>query len=146
MKSQRTLVILALLAAAAAVSAVSAHAATGFKLVVNPGNPTQSLTRAEVARLFLKKVSAWPDGRPVAAVDQERSSEVRKSFSETVHQKDPDAISAYWQVLVFSGREVPPKTLKSDEEVLAFVRATPGGVGYVSTAAHADGVRVIAVQ
>jgi ABC-type phosphate transport system substrate-binding protein len=126
--------------------AAGADAAAGYKLVVNAANPTQHLTRSEVARIFLKKVGSWPDGHAIAAVDQDRTSEVRKTFSEAVHQKDPDAISAYWQVLVFSGRDVPPKTLKSDAEVLEFVKSHAGAVGYVSSVADADGVRVVTVQ
>src|SRR5512147_1750013 len=77
----------------------------GYKVIVHADNPTTSLTRAEVARLFLKKVSSWPDKKPVVAVDQERTAPVRQAFSADVHQKDPDGVSAYWQVLVYSGRD-----------------------------------------
>ena len=38
---------------------------------------------------------------------------------------------------------VPPVKKASDEEVLAFVRTHSGAVGYVSTSAAADGVKIL---
>ncbi len=127
--------------AAAAVSAQSA-----YLLVVNPSNPVTTLQRSEVARMFLKKVTTWPDGKPVAVVDQERTSEVRKAFSRDVHQRDADAIANYWQTAVFSGRDVPPPIGKSDQEVLAFVRANPGAIGYVAPGVDTVGVKVVTLK
>jgi len=127
--------------AAAAVGAESA-----YQLVVHPSNPVSTLQRSEVARMFLKKVAAWPDGHPVAVIDQERTSEVRKAFSRDVHQRDADAIANYWQTAVFSGRDVPPPIGRTDDEVLAFVRANPGAIGYVSAAADTVGVKVVTVR
>jgi ABC-type phosphate transport system substrate-binding protein len=97
--------------------------------------------------MFLKKVTSWPDSKPVVAVDQSRTAQVRQDFSLDVHQKDADAISAHWQVLVFSGRDVPPRIVRSDEEVVEFVKANPGAIGYVSAKTTLDpGVKKVAVQ
>ena len=114
--------------------------------MVNAANPTTNLSRAELARLFLKKVPKWPDGQTVQPADQERVSPVRQAFSKAIHQKDVDAIASYWQVLVFSGREVPPRIVKSDAEMLQFVRDNPGAVGYVSEDAPLAGVKAVAVR
>jgi ABC-type phosphate transport system substrate-binding protein len=130
----------------AAGLATQAGAEPAYKLVINPANPTASLPRAEVARLFLKKTTAWPDGTAALVVDQERGSPVRQAFSLDVHQKNADAVAAYWQTAVFSGRDVPPAIAKSDAEVLAFVRANRGAVGYVSADADLAGVKVLAMK
>ena len=120
---------------------------TGYAVVVNPANSTASLSRADVARLFLKKLTSWPGGAPVAPVDQARTAPVRQAFSIDVHEKDADAVAAHWQVQVFSGRDVPPRTLRSDADVLAFVRSNPGAIGYVSTATPLDeGVKKVKVE
>lgn len=137
----------AVLLALASLGAPSTEAAEGeYKLIVHDDNPTTSLTRAEVARMFLKKVSAWPDKKAIVPVDQERTSPVRQRFSADVHQKDPDQVSAYWQVLVYSGRDVPPRILKSDEDVVAFVRSNPGGLGYVAAETKLTGVKVVSIR
>lgn len=140
-RSSILLLALALLADARAFAQADA-----YRVVVNSANPTTSLTRAEVARLFLKKTAKWPHGPTVQPVDQERVSPVRQAFSVAIHDKDVDQISSYWQVLVFSGRDVPPRTLKSDAEVLQFVKDNPGAVGYVSDEAPLSGVKTISVR
>jgi ABC-type phosphate transport system substrate-binding protein len=135
-----------LLLATAWLAAVAVSAESAYQLVVHPSNPASTLQRSEVARMFLKKVATWPDGRPVAVVDQERTCEVRKAFSRDVHQRDADAIAAFWQTAVFSGRDVPPPIGKTDQEVLAFVRANPGAIGYVSPGVDTVGVKVVTVN
>jgi len=121
-------------------------AADGFQVVINEANETTEMSRADVARIFLKKRAEWPTGTPIVAVDQERTSDVRREFSLEIHRKDPDAVSAYWQTLVYSGRGVPPRVLKSDAEVVRFVQENPGAVGYVSGQASTDGVQVLRVN
>jgi hypothetical protein len=55
-------------------------------------------------------------------------------------------VKQYWmQVLAAGGR--PPTTRQSDEDVIAFVAAEAGGIGYVSEAAPVpETVRPLAVQ
>jgi ABC-type phosphate transport system substrate-binding protein len=136
--------ILAVVGGTAERSAASSQAT--YALVVNPANPTASLSRADVARLFLKKVTTWSNGNPVAPIDQARTAPVRQTFSVDVHQKDSDAVAAHWQVQVFSGRDVPPRILRSDAEVLAFVRSNPGAIGYVSATTPLEGVKKVKVE
>jgi ABC-type phosphate transport system substrate-binding protein len=145
MRRQSILVSCLAFAASMALS-VPVTAQAGYRLVVNKASTVDSLSRAEVARIFLKKVTTWPGGAPIQVVDQERSAPTRKAFSAAVHQKDADAVAAHWQVLVFSGRDVPPKIVKSDTEVLEFVRANPGAVGYVSGETDLGGVKAVAVR
>ena len=123
-----------------------AGADEAYRVVVNPLNPAVAMARAELARLFMKKIPAWPNGTPVAVVDQQRTAPVRASFSRDIHKKDVDAVAAYWATLVYSGREVPPPVMRSDEEVLEFVRQTPGALGYVSADASLRGVKVVTLR
>jgi hypothetical protein len=56
------------------------------------------------------------------------------------------AVRSYWQQRIFSGRDVPPPELDSDEAVVAFVARSPGGIGYVSAATKLSGVRELALR
>jgi hypothetical protein len=71
---------------------------------------------------------------------------VRAEFSKSVHGKAVGSVVAFWQQQIFAGRDVPPAEKAGDEAVLAFVRANPGAVGYVSPAANTAGVKVLEVQ
>jgi ABC-type phosphate transport system substrate-binding protein len=98
-------------------------------------NPLSSIKREELSRIFLKKVTKWPDGRAVIAVDLFENSPVRSRFSTEVHGRPAGALRAYWQQKIYSGSGLPPITKPSDQAVAAFVQDNPNAVGYLSLSA-----------
>jgi ABC-type phosphate transport system substrate-binding protein len=120
-------------------------AADDFKVVVHPDNPVAGMTAAELSRLFLKKALRWPEGLPVHPVEP-ASQPLRERFAAAIHQKSLNATKAYWNQLIFSGRDVPPLEKPDDAGVLAYVRSDPGAIGYVSPGAELTGVKVLVVQ
>lgn len=135
---------LALLAALALCAAQPA-AGEDFKVVVNRDNPVGELTARELSRLFLKKTLRWPEGRPVQPVEPAAPA-LQGKFALAIHAKTLNAVKSYWNQVIFSGRDVPPLEKAGDAEVLAFVRADPGAVGYVSAGADTSGVKVVIVR
>jgi len=129
----------------AMVAPLNALRAQDYKVVVNSATTVASMSKAEVARLFLKQDTRWKDGKPVAVVDLPPASAVRQGFSKTVLGKDVGSVNSYWQQQVFSGRASPPVVKQSDADVVAYVAATPGAVGYVSADAAASGVKTLTV-
>lgn len=121
--------------------------AAAFRVVVHASNTVTELSKAELARIFLKKTTTWADGKPALPVDLGPQSPVRRGFSQRVLQRDVAAAKTYWQQMIFSGRAVPPPEKPSEAEVLAFVRTNPGAVGYVSAdAALGDGLKHVTVK
>ena len=104
----------------------------GYRVVVHASNSVGELSSEDVARLFLKKVRTWPDGRMAAPVDQSVTSPVRASFGRDVLGLSVGAQKDYWLKQTLSGREVPPRALEGDAAVLEFVAAQQGGIAYVS--------------
>lgn len=133
--------LLAALMLAAALPAVAGD----FTVVIHPDNPVGHLTRAEVSRLFLKKTLRWQEGRPVLPVEP-GARRLRERFALAVHGKSLAAVQAYWNQVIFSGRDVPPLEKPDDAGVLAYVRANPGAVGYVSPGADTAGVKILLVE
>ncbi len=118
-----------------------------FKVIVNESNSTESLSREEVSRFFLKKSSEWKHGFRVSPVDLVADSAVRAAFSESIHGRKTEWIQSYWQKLIFSGRKTPPPELRSDSEVQDFVRHNVGAIGYVSAqAALGAGLKELRVR
>jgi len=128
----------------AGLGAASVQAA-GYKVIVNPANPATTLAKKDVSALFLKKKVKWDDGAAVTAVDQTDKAAVRESFTTSIHGKPVAAIKSYWQQQIFSGRGVPPVEQPSDSEVVALVRSSPGGIGYVDAGADTSGVKVVTI-
>jgi len=120
--------------------------AAPFYVVVNEANSISSLSYDELSDFFLKKSSRWNDGGLVEPVDQRESTPVREIFTRNVHRKSEAAVRAFWQLRIFSGRDIPPLEKGSDAEVIAYVRNNPNAIGYVSAATSMTGVKVVAVH
>jgi ABC-type phosphate transport system substrate-binding protein len=121
----------------------AAHGQEGFVLIANRANQVSVLSRDEASKLFLLKRSKWTTGQNARPVDQDEASPVRRLFSNAVHRMDVPSVKSFWQELVFSGKGDPPPERPSDADVVAFVRSTPGALGYVSAVTPADGVKTI---
>jgi TonB family protein len=106
-----------------------------YKVVVNPVNPTTSLSKAQLASIFLRKTATWDTGETVLPVDQIETSPLRESFSKDVLSMSPAA----------AAQQAATPSLATDREVLAYVRLKPGAIGYVSAAVPAEGVKVVSV-
>jgi ABC-type phosphate transport system substrate-binding protein len=140
----RTRVLLSV-ALAVWAAQIGAQDASAYKVIVHPSNPATQLSRLKVGEFFLKKTPRWPDGHPVQPVEPSGKSPVRQRFTLEVYGKQVIAISAYWQQMIFGGKGVPPPEKSSDADVVAYVRDTPGAIGYVWSGTDVSGVKVVAV-
>lgn len=136
------------LAVLAALATPRAHAeASGaYILIVHPANPAREVDRSFVAQAFLKKATHWPSGVPIQPVDLDQKSPVRRRWSNEVLNRSVDAVKAYWQQMIFSGRSLPPPEVTTDEQVIDFVIHRVGSIGYVSADANLHGAHVLALR
>jgi ABC-type phosphate transport system substrate-binding protein len=144
----RTILIATIALLALLVEGNSAAAQTdGFIVVVHATNRTESLTQAELSRIFLRRDTHWVDSRPVLPVDQPRNSVVRSAFTTGVHGRTVGAVNSYWQQQIFSGGEIPPPERANDQAVLEFVRNNPAAIAYVRSGTPlGQGVVALAVR
>jgi len=134
------------LASIIGVSGITFAQQPSFKVVGNSDSTPVTMSKRDLARIFLKRESSWPSGRTAVPVDQIGNNALRESFAERVLDRSLVSVESYWQAQVFSGKESPPKGLRSDTEVIAFVSKMPGAVGYVSANAPTEGVTVISIS
>ncbi len=139
----RPLAILSTLLVLAAAPAAALEPA--FVVVAHPGVPVAEVSRLELSRYFLKKSTQWPDGTPVRPVEP-LDPRLRERFAQQVHQRSAAAIAAYWNALIFSGRDLPPLEKSDDADVVAYVRATPGAIGYVQAGTDTTGVKTVGIR
>ncbi len=141
----RRLPVAVAVAALALSIAAPAPAEEPFKVVANLEVSAESLTRAQLSDLFLKRATVFPGGGPAAPVDLAEDSKTFEAFSQEIHGKPGSLVRAFWKKVSASGRDSPPPVRRTDEDVLAYVRTTRGGIGYVSAAAPTTGVKVIRI-
>lgn len=68
---------------------------------------------------------------------------VRSRFLATYLKQDDEKYLAYWTVRRYIGKGVPPREFSTPAEVIRFVLATPGGIGYVDEASLEPGLNVL---
>ncbi len=149
MRDLRTRAVALAFAALAAIATPAPSAGArgdSFRVIVHPRNPLHDVERAELARMFLKKVTRWPDETAARPVDLRQNAEARREFSEAVLGRSVGAVRSYWQQAIFTGRDTPPPELESDEAVVKYVLANRGAVGYVSPRADLHGATVVVVH
>ncbi|MEO8905046.1 MAG: hypothetical protein ABI488_21535 [Polyangiaceae bacterium] len=116
-----------------------------FRVIVHPENPASELSREFLADAFLKRTTRWSNGEALRPVDQRSTSVVRHKFSDSVLHRSVAAVKNYWQQRIFSGRDLPPPELESDESVVAYVVHHRGAVGYVSGSAKLGNAKPVLV-
>lgn len=117
-----------------------------FRVIVHASNPTRVIERSALADAFLKKATRWENGETIKPLDQRANSAVRRVFSLSVLKRSVAAVRSYWQQRIFSGRDVPPPELDSDESVVGYVERNPGAVGYVSSTAKLGNTRELQLR
>lgn len=117
-----------------------------YQVIVHPGNPTSSVTREFLADVFLKRVTRWDSSERALPVDLRLDSPVRAAFSRGVLNRSIAAVRSYWTQRIFSGRDVPPPELESDEAVVRYVASHAGAVGYLTAGALPPGVKRLEIR
>jgi len=138
--------VLSLVVLCATVLADAAPPPPPYVVIVHPSNPATTLDASFVLDAFLKKITRWPDDEVIRPVDLPPTSPVRQSFSAEVLRRSVDAVKGYWQQRIFSGRDVPPPELETDDDVVRYVLKYPGAIGYVSPRASLNGAKFVAVR
>ena len=121
---------LSLLVCVALFSTISS-AADGFFVVAYKDSTLQSVTKEQLANVFLDKLGSI-DGVDVEPIDIEAWTPVRLAFYQTVVKKDAAQLNAFWARRLFTGRGRPPRALINDRAVLQAIRANHNMIGYIS--------------
>ncbi len=124
------------LLAAAAVATAAAQAAEPEVVVI--GNPAaQTLTKEQVADLFLGK------NQGMKLLDLPNSAPVKAAFYQKVSGHDLSQVKATWARLIFTGKAQAPKEVADAAAVKKAVAADPKAVGYIQKSDVDSSVKVL---
>lgn len=121
---------------ATALLVLASFAATAGELVVivHPGAPT--LTRDQVADVFLGRS---PRAVPV---DQPHDAPIRADFYRLATGRDLAQVRAVWSRVIFTGKARAPKEYADSAAVKRAVAENPRAVGYIEKSAVDATVKV----
>lgn len=127
-----------------AVGAGAVELQGDFVLVVNAENEVTTISRKDVELIFLNKQRSWPDGKNIGVVINE-NPKIYDSFSHAVLRRSSQQFLVFRKQMLFRGQGMPPHTLKTDKDVIAFVSEHAGGISYVSPDAVTKAVKVVSI-
>ena len=102
-------------------------------------NPSVSLTLADVNAVYTGE-KQFAEGGKLVPVD---NSAAQKAFLANVLRIDGGKYNSIWAKKSFREGLTAPLTKATDNEVIEFVKKTPGAVGYVSDVGKATGISVV---
>jgi ABC-type phosphate transport system substrate-binding protein len=121
---QRTLILIFLLAS-------TANAEPDITVIANSKNDMGSLTRKQIADIYMGRVTSLPNGSVPLPLDYQGDSAVRSHFYQSVTGKNMAQINAYWARLSFTGQANPPRRLADKATIMQVVGKNQGALGYV---------------
>ncbi|HUX90548.1 MAG TPA: phosphate ABC transporter substrate-binding protein [Gallionellaceae bacterium] len=114
--------------------------------VVSASSPVATLSKEQVADIFLGKTVRLPDGEQAVPIDQEEGSAARNEFYDRFARKSAAQIKAHWAKIIFTGRGQPPKKVSSSIEVKKRLVENLNAIGYIEQNMVDDSVRVLQSQ
>ncbi len=114
-------------------------------LIANNSVSEGSLDRQMVQKIFLGKKSRWSDKTKIVPA-MLKSGSTRDTFLNDYVKKSPSQFENFWNQAIFTGKGTPPKTFASEKELVSYVAATAGAVGFVSSGTSTAGVKKISIK
>jgi hypothetical protein len=137
------LALLCLLAPAVAGQTLPTAGGRLMLVVVHPDFKASTLTRGELAALFLRTRDVLSDATPVRVLDSADPVQ-REQFYQAVAGRSGTQMHAYWSRMVFSGAGRPPPQFDT-LGLLAQVRGDTTAMAYVPAGSDVRGARVLLV-
>ena len=111
--------------------------------VVSSTSEVTALSKAQVADIFLGKVSRFANGAQAVPIDQQEGSPARDEFYLAYAGKSAAQMKSHWAKIIFTGRGQPPKTVSSGVEVKKLIAANPHAIGYIERSSVDSSVKVL---
>ena len=104
-----------------------------------------TLSAEDVKNILLGNLTKWPKG-PVIKLVILTEGPVQTKVIRDHTQRTPDQFDKFWKRKVFTGTGIMPAQVQTEAEVIAYVAANPGAIGYVSKPNASEKVRILPVN
>lgn len=99
-------------------------------ILLNARNPTQTLSKGDLTKIFLGQTAFWHGVVPVKVLIRPDGSQAAKVFYEKVLSTTPQAFRKHWDELQLAGRGVAPRVIGGVEELAQAIAQSPGSIGF----------------
>lgn len=119
-----------------------ASGATGEDIVVIAHASVPKTDRVTLQRLYTGRIVSI-NQQSVVPINLPTGAPARDEFLQWVMEQNEEQYLGYWLVRRYVGKGSSPKELGSVDEVIKFIAATPGAIGYVPLSKVPPGTNVI---
>ena len=120
------------------------NAASQVAVIANKSVPIDEVKQAELLDYYTGDIRRWNDKLPVVVFDLKPKEEIKESFYKYLG-KSTSRMKSIWMKNLLAGEGEPPEALESEDEILAKVASTPGGIGFVRKEKVDKNVKVLLV-
>jgi len=113
-------------------------------IVVNSSVPVSQITETQLRDIFTGVRTRFDNGTRAVPV-MLKGGPVHEVFLHRHVGDTPDEFRVRWRKAVFTGQGSMPKKCRSEAELLNYVEATPGAIGYVSRLSGSSTVKLMTV-
>ena len=105
-------------------------------VIVNSANPVESLTNAELKRIYLAEVLRWDFAddtkEDIILVDYKGEVETAEKFYQTTAGMTPVKVRLKWLSRMFDGELLSlPVSMDSERKMIRFVAENTGAIGFI---------------
>jgi ABC-type phosphate transport system substrate-binding protein len=118
-------------------------ASAGVVVVVSSKSGVTSITKDQVADIYLGNSKNFPNGSSAMAADLPEGAIERAEFHKAVTGKSATQFKAYWAKMVFSGKGVPPKELATPAEMKSALAEHPNMIGYLDKSMVDSSLKIV---
>lgn len=120
--------------------AASGHAQVA--VVAHKSVPLDSLTKSQLLDYYSCEIKQWSKDLPIIVVDLKLQSDVKDAFYKFLGMT-ASRMKSIWLKKLLMGEGVEPLVVRSEEEMLKKVAATPGALGFVSASKVTDEMKAL---
>jgi ABC-type phosphate transport system substrate-binding protein len=136
-----------LLLLACGLFAQQPQAGADVAVIVSPLNPVESISSAELRKIFAGEKQSWSGNRPIFVVVRAPQAHEREVLLYRIMRMTESEYKQYWVKKVYSGEaQREPLAVMSNGMQLEAVRSDKGGIALISMQDVRPGVKVLKVD
>jgi hypothetical protein len=102
--------------------------ADDIAVIANINNQNTQLSQSEAINIFMGRFRQFADGTKAKPIDNDH---IKSDFYKQLVNKSASEIKAYWATLIFSGRTLPPKSVKDTKNVIKAINQEIEAISYI---------------
>ncbi len=111
-------------------------------LVITNKSVTDPININKISSIYKAEKTKWDNGTTII-ITMLQNSKVHERFAKSIVGLHPTRLIRIWRSIVFTGTGTPPRTFKTQTELVNFIAATPGAIGYVTPSTPHKNVKVV---